>query len=81
MFCLFKIIWLRQVLDAARRISSSLTRDRTQAPCNGSLESTTRPQSGLLLKEIFFFPMATFKIFFFFFGLCVVVSLGGVVHG
>ena len=70
MFCLFKIIWLCQVLVAACRISSSLTRDQTQAPCNGSLESTTRPQSGLFLKEICFFPMGTFKIFFFFLPLC-----------
>ena len=39
LFCLFKIIWLRQVLVAACRISCCLTRDRTRAQCNGSLES------------------------------------------
>ena len=39
LFCLFKIIWLCQVLVAACRISSCLTRDRTRAQCNGSLES------------------------------------------
>ena len=39
LFCLFKIIWLCLVLVAACKISSCLTRDRTRAQCNGSLES------------------------------------------
>ena len=69
LFCLFKIIWLRHVLVAACRISSCLTRDRTWARCNASLESQPPDHSQvffwrkfvsslwLLLRYICFLPL------------------------